>query len=81
MQANASWATIIVLLTGMLWVMGAILHWYNIRRQEQLIARLKRLSPRRRPALTAEVAEAAPAEVAAESLAEALRPSKRWTVD
>jgi hypothetical protein len=80
MQANVSWAGIVALLTGMLWVMGALLHWYNIRRQEQLIARLRRLSPRRRAAVTAEVVEAEPEGGEGESLAEAVRPSKRWTV-
>jgi hypothetical protein len=64
----------------MLWLMGALLHWYNIRRQEHLIARLRRLSPRRRPAVMVDVVEAEPGEGEAESLAESVRPSKRWTV-
>jgi hypothetical protein len=61
---------LLLLLTGFLWFAGAVLHWHNIRRQERLLARMRRLSVRR-----ARVARPAPAAVG-----ESLRPAKRWTV-
>jgi len=64
----------ILLLAGVLWVTGAVLHWYTIRRQERLVARLRRLSVLRVPGPA--VAPEGPDELPAEYL----RPSKRWTV-
>lgn len=73
---NIAWGVVLVLLTGVLWVTGALLQWSNIRRQERLVARLRRLSPRRK------VKAPAPAEAAipAEPVVECLRPANRWTV-
>jgi hypothetical protein len=61
---------LMLLLTGFLWLAGAILHWHNIRRQERLLGRMRRMSARRAP-----VARATTAVVD-----ESLRPAKRWTV-
>jgi hypothetical protein len=35
---------VLLALTGFLWLAGAILHWHNIRRQEKLLARMRRMS-------------------------------------
>jgi hypothetical protein len=35
---------VLLLVTGFLWVSGAILHWHNIRRQEKLLTRMQRMS-------------------------------------
>jgi hypothetical protein len=66
----------ILLLTGSLWVLGAILHWYNIRRQEKLVARLTRLSARRRAVPAPEMGM----PVRPEPVGDYLRPSKHWTI-
>jgi hypothetical protein len=77
---NVSWSVLVLMLTGVVWLTGAVLHWHNIRRQEQMIARLRRLSARRRPAASVEVLEDEPEEAEPDALAESLRPSKHWTV-
>jgi hypothetical protein len=69
---------VIVLLAGWLWLMGAVLQWHNIRRQEKLIARLRRLSPRRVPAAPA--AEEVVGRPESQPVGEDLRPANRWTV-
>ena len=76
-MGNMTWAVGIVLLTGLLWVWGAVLHWHNIRREERLIARLRRMPARRGPrrAPTAGAVAGRP-----EAPADGLRPSKHWTV-
>jgi hypothetical protein len=70
---NVMTGVVVLLLAGLLWVTGAVLHWHNLKRQEKLIARLRRMALRRpyRPA------EPAAAPAAAD---EHLRPAKRWTV-
>ncbi len=78
-MVNMTWALGIALLTGVLWVMGAVLHWHNIRRQEKLIARLRRMPARRAPR-RAEPAEAVALPERPDGLDESLRRSKRWTV-
>jgi hypothetical protein len=78
-MGNMTWAVGIVLLTGLLWVWGAVLHWHNIRRQERLIARLRRMPARRLPKRMA-TAEAVTVPDCPEAPAEGLRPSKHWTV-
>lgn len=78
-MGNATWAVGIVLLTGLLWVLGAVLHWHNIRREEKLIVRLRRLPLRRVPSRAA-TAEAVRVSERPEVQAESLRPSKHWTV-
>ena len=35
---------VLLLVTGFLWVVGAILHWHNIQKQEKLLARMRRMS-------------------------------------
>jgi hypothetical protein len=65
----------VALLTGALWVAGAVLQWSNIRRQERLVARLWRLSVRRK---RKGPADAAP--VLAQAPPESLQPANRWTV-
>jgi hypothetical protein len=35
---------VLLLVTGFLWVVGAILHWHNIQKQEKLLDRMKRMS-------------------------------------
>ena len=35
---------VLLLVTGFLWVTGAILHWHNIKRQENLLTRMQHLS-------------------------------------
>jgi hypothetical protein len=67
---------LLLLLTGFLWFAGAVLHWHNIRRQERLLLRMRRISARRRPA--ARRAAAARAEPAV--VGESLRPAERWSV-
>jgi hypothetical protein len=66
----------LVLLASVLWVTGAVLHWHTIRRQEKLIARLRRLSLRRRP--PREPGPLPP--VRPPTAGEQLEPAKRWTV-
>jgi hypothetical protein len=46
---NGTWGMILALLVGVLWVTGSILQWRNIRREENLIARLLRTLVRREP--------------------------------
>ena len=65
----------LLLMASILWVLGAALHWANLRRQEKLIAQLRRLSVRRPPARPLATS------VAPEAMADALRPANRWTVD
>jgi hypothetical protein len=73
---------LVLLLTGMLWMTGAIMHWYTIRRQEKLVARLRRISAPRAPGPASAQSTAAVPEVfqVPEPAVEHLRPSKRWTV-
>ena len=78
-MGNATWALGIVLLTVMLGVMGAVLQWHNIRRQEKLIARLKRM-PVRRAAKRTGPAEAVALPGLPDALKESTRRSKHWTV-
>jgi hypothetical protein len=35
---------VLLLVTGFLWMTGAILHWHNIKRQERLLDRMQLLS-------------------------------------
>jgi hypothetical protein len=70
---------LLLLLAGLLWVTGAVLHWHTIRRQERLVARLRRMAVPRAPESDPAVAAPAVAETA-ERTADFLRPSKRWTV-
>jgi hypothetical protein len=72
---DLSMGVVLLLVTGFLWVSGAILHWHNIRRQEKLLLRMRRVA-RRRPHKPAAAALPAGAGVSGE----ALRPAKRWTV-
>ncbi|HEX5271270.1 MAG TPA: hypothetical protein VFW33_12310 [Gemmataceae bacterium] len=41
---DVSMGAILLLVTGFLWVVGAVLHWHNIRRQERLLLRMRRMS-------------------------------------
>jgi hypothetical protein len=72
---NLTLGVILLLLTGFLWVTGAMLQWHNIHRQERIIARLRRLALRRRPRPKAVGVAAGP-----ERPEEYLRPKKRWRV-
>jgi hypothetical protein len=70
---------LLLLLAGLLWVTGAVLHWHTIRRQEKLVARLRRLAVPRAPESGPAVASPEVAETA-ERPADYLRTSKRWTM-
>jgi hypothetical protein len=75
---DVTMGVILLLVTGFLWVAGAILHWHNIRRQEKLLARMQRMSVRRAPrAVHEEWEETAEPEL----VGEGLRPAKHWTVE
>ncbi len=43
-MGDVTMGVILLLVTGFLWVTGAILHWHTIKRQERLLARMRRLS-------------------------------------
>ncbi len=74
---DVSMGSILLLVTGFLWVVGAILHWHNIKRQERLLARMQRIA--RVPVPEPPDAEAPAAGVLWGG--EALRPARRWTVE
>ena len=76
---SATWGAVVALLTGGLWLTGAVLQWRILRRQEKLIARMRR-RPVRRVAKTAEAAEALALPESAELPDENMRSSKHWTV-
>jgi hypothetical protein len=35
---------VLMMVTGFLWLKGAILHWHNLKRQERLLGRMRRMS-------------------------------------
>jgi hypothetical protein len=52
---------VLLLVTGFLWVTGAILHWHNIKRQERLLDRMQFLSaPQERAAYRGRARREAP---------------------
>jgi hypothetical protein len=76
-MGNLTLGVVLLLLTGFLWVTGAVLHWHTIRRQERIIVRLRRLELRRALRLKAGGMAVAAGPERPEEL---VRPSKRWTV-
>jgi hypothetical protein len=78
---NMTLSLLIVLLTGLIWLAGAVLHWDSIRHQEKLVTRLRRMAvcrPVPSPPLATVAAPEPPK--AAGPLVEYLRPARRWTV-
>jgi hypothetical protein len=65
---------LMVMLAGAVWTLGAFLQWSNIRRQERLVAGLRRLSLERLP----RVDEPSPPVALEEVPAEGLRPARGW---
>jgi len=71
-----SWDLVFIMAAGLLWVTGSLLQWSNLRRQDRLLARLRRMAGRRVPRRFAREASVWKQT----ELAESLRPSKRSTV-
>jgi hypothetical protein len=78
---NMTLSLLVLLMTALLWVAGAILHWSNIRRQEKLVTRLRRMAVcRPGPSLPVATVAAPEPPKATGPLVEYLRPARRWTV-
>jgi hypothetical protein len=57
---------ILMLVTGFLWLAGAILHWHNLKRQERLLGRMRRMTAPRGRGPQRQLARAAARPVAAD---------------
>jgi hypothetical protein len=76
---SATWGAVVALLTGGLWLTGAVLQWRILRRQEKLIARMRRRPARHLPKPVGATRTLTPQESAGPRDVN-LRPSNRWTV-
>jgi hypothetical protein len=78
-MSDEAWGVAVVLLTSLLWMVGPVLEWRNIRRLEKLVACLRR-SARHAPRPTnATEINAVPGDAEQPAPAEALRRASRWT--
>ena len=78
-MGDVAWG--VMLLTGVLWVVGPVWRWRNVRRLGKLVTRWRRsLRHAPQPAKAAEV-NAAPEQAEERAPLESLWRASRWTAD